>query len=80
MLTVAAPGLKNSGRFAERRSIALANANWFRKLAWRATRDGRPNGERRAANARAAARIVIRQAKREALISRMAHEALTAGL
>jgi hypothetical protein len=54
--------------------------NWFRKLAWRAVRDGKPNGELRAANARAAARIVIRQAKRDALVSHMAREALAAEL
>src|SRR3954471_10607151 len=54
-----------------RRAVALANANWFRALAWRALRDGNPNGALRAANARAAARIVIQQAKREARSSRM---------
>jgi hypothetical protein len=80
MLAVAASERSEQGRYAERQFIALANANWFRKLAWRAIRDGRPKGELRAANARAAARIVIRQAKRDALISRIAHEALTADL
>ncbi|GJE11705.1 MULTISPECIES: hypothetical protein [Methylobacterium] len=76
MLTLTAPHPDNQGRYAERRSIAVANVNWFRKLAWRALRDGSPRGAMRAAAARAAARIVIRQAKRDALISRMAHEAL----
>src|SRR3978361_1082660 len=63
-----------------RRAVALANANWFRALAWKALRDGSPKGAFRAANARAAARIVIQQAKREALISRIATDALTSGL
>jgi hypothetical protein len=76
MLTLTAPEPSNQGRYAERRSIALANVNWFRRLAWRALRDGSPQGALRAAAARAAARIVIRQAKRDALISRMAREAL----
>ena len=48
-----------------RRAVALANAKWFRALAWKALRDGGPKGALRAANARAAARIVIQQAKRE---------------
>ena len=52
-----------------RRSVALANALWFRALAWRALRDGAPKGELRAANARAAARIVLRQAKRDRMPS-----------
>jgi hypothetical protein len=61
---------------AGRRAVALANAKWFRALAWRALRDGHLNGPLRAANARAAARIVIQQARREALIHRMAIDAL----
>ena len=76
MLTLPAVESGNRGRYAERRSIAVANVNWFRKLAWRAPRDGKPQGTLRAAAARAAARIVIRQAKRDMLISRLAHEAL----
>ena len=76
MLTLTAPDPGNRGRYAERRAIAVANVNWFRKLAARALRDGSPQGVMRAAAARAAARIVIRQAKRDALISRMAHDAL----
>ncbi|MGU3667567.1 hypothetical protein ACLBX9_25565 [Methylobacterium sp. A49B] len=54
----------------------MANVNWFRRLAWRALRDESPQGALRAAAARAAARIVIRQAKRDALITSMAREAL----
>lgn len=61
---------------AERHAIAVANANHFRALAWRALRDGAPNGTARAANARAAARIVLRQAKRDALVYRIANDAL----
>lgn len=80
MLTLAVPERSNGNRYAERRCIAVANANWFRKLAWRALRDGAPRGEFRAANARTAARIVIRQAKRDALISSIAREALAQGL
>ncbi|MGH1587858.1 hypothetical protein ACRBEV_05255 [Methylobacterium phyllosphaerae] len=68
------------GGYAARRATAVANAKWFHAMAWRALHDGAPKGELRAANARAAARIVIRQAKREALISRMAHEALAVDL
>ncbi|MGE8130449.1 hypothetical protein ACQKQD_26070 [Methylobacterium sp. NPDC080182] len=66
--------------YAGRRATAVANAKWFHAMAWRALRDGAPKGELRAANARAASRIVIRQAKRDVLISRMAHEALAADL
>jgi|GraSoiStandDraft_41_1057321.scaffolds.fasta_scaffold5244151_1 hypothetical protein len=80
MLTLAAPERINGGRYAERRRIAVAKANWFRKLAWRALRDGVTNGQLRAANARTAARIVMLRAKRGTLINRMAHEALAADL
>ena len=52
--------------FARRRAVALANTKWFRAMAWRAIHDGAPKSELRAANARAAAQIVIRKAKREA--------------
>jgi hypothetical protein len=45
-------------------------------MAWRALRDGRPQGELRAANARAAARIVLRQARRDATVRRIAMRAL----
>lgn len=59
-----------------RRAAALANVRWFRALAWRALRDGGPRAELRAANARAAARIVLRQAKRDALVACLARQAL----
>ena len=62
--------------FARRRKVALANTRWFRAMGWRALRDGAPQGGLRAANARAAAQIVIRGAKREALINRIATDAL----
>lgn len=62
-----------------RRTTAIANVHWFRKLAWRALRDGAPKGASRAANARAAARILIRQARREALVGHMAREAQAHG-
>ena len=55
-----------------RRAVALANVRWFRAMAWRASRDGLPKGELRAANARAAARIVLRQARRDAAIVHLA--------
>jgi hypothetical protein len=63
-----------------RRAAALANVRWFRALAWRALRDGGPRAELRASNARAAARIVLRQAKREALVARLARQALDASV
>jgi hypothetical protein len=63
-----------------RRAAALANAKWFRALAWRALRGGGPQAALRAANARAAARIVLRQAKRDAVVARMAREALGSDL
>ncbi|MER2194273.1 hypothetical protein [Methylobacterium brachiatum] len=59
-----------------RRAAALANVKWFRALAWRVLREGGPQAALRAANARAAARIILRQARRDALVSRMAREAL----
>jgi hypothetical protein len=61
---------------AKRRAIAIGNAHWFRAVAWRALRDGGPKAELRAANARAAARIVLRQARRDALVHRITTEAL----
>ncbi|WP_244478422.1 hypothetical protein [Methylobacterium sp. Leaf113] len=61
---------------ARRRAIAIGNANWFRAVAWKALRDGSPNAGVRAANARAAARIVLRQARRDALVNRITSEAL----
>ncbi|MCJ2141616.1 hypothetical protein [Methylobacterium sp. E-066] len=59
-----------------RRAAALGNVKWFRALASRAQRDGGPQAALRAANARAAARIILRQAKRDALVSQIAREAL----
>ena len=50
---------------ARRRSIALDNVRWFRAMARRALRDGSPKAQLRAANARAAARIVLQHAKLE---------------
>ncbi|MCJ2052342.1 hypothetical protein [Methylobacterium sp. J-070] len=69
------PSADASGRL-HRRAVALANVRWFRAMAWRALRTGGPKAELRAANARAAARIVIRQAQREAVIGRIARGAL----
>lgn len=59
-----------------RRAIAIGNINWFRAVAWRALRDGGPKAELRAANARTAARIVLKQARRDALVSRITTDAL----
>ena len=59
------------GPVTDRRAVALDNALWFRALAWRALRDGAPAAELRAANARAAARIILRQARREALVRQL---------
>jgi hypothetical protein len=66
----------NLGGALHRRAVALANIRWFRALARRAVRDGGPQAHLRAANAHAAARIILRQAKREAMVSRMARDAL----
>ena len=59
-----------------RRAAALANVKWFRALAWRTLRDGGPQAELRAANARTAARIILKKAKREAVVARIEREAL----
>lgn len=61
---------------ARRRAIAIANANWFRAVASKALRNGGPKAELRAANARAAARIVIKHARRDALVSRITTAAM----
>jgi hypothetical protein len=61
---------------ARRRAIAISNINWFRAVAWKALRDGGPKAELRAANARMAARIVLKQARRDALVTRMTTDAL----
>jgi len=61
---------------AHRHAIAISNVRWFRAIAWRALRDGGPQAGLRAANARAAARIVLKQAKRDALVSRITTDAM----
>ena len=71
MQTLGLSDSRERGPAADRRAVALANALWFRALAWRALRDGAPKAELRATNARAAARIVLRQARREALVRRL---------
>ncbi|MGU3537704.1 hypothetical protein [Methylobacterium sp. A54F] len=58
--------------------MAAANANWFRALSWRARRDGGPHADLRAANARAAARIILRQARRDAQVHRLLDSAVPA--
>lgn len=80
MLTLDSPKPAKRDSFAERRATAVANANWFRAMAWRALRSGLPKVELRAAKARVAARIVLRQARRDALISRIAKATLAADL
>lgn len=80
MSTLITTALTNVGGALHRRAVALANVQWFRALARRALRDGGPQAQLRAANARAAARIVLRQAKREAVVGRMARDALAADL
>jgi len=67
------------GPAVDRRAVAIANARWFRALAWRALRDRAPYGELRAANARKAARLVLRQGRRNAFIDRLQADALTVG-
>ena len=57
--------------FERRWAIAIANANVFRAMACRALRNGKPHGALRAGNARAAARIVLRQARRDAVVHGM---------
>lgn len=79
MLVLSAAQPIARGAFAERRATAIVNANWFRALAWRALRDGQPRGALRAANARAAARIVLRQARRDAQVNSLVMEALADG-
>jgi hypothetical protein len=72
--------LTNLRGAALRRAVAFDNVNWFRAAAWRVLREGGPRAGQRAANARAAAREVLRQIKQEAVDARMAREALTADL
>lgn len=61
---------------ARRQAIAVANENWFRAVACKAPRDGGPKAELRAANARLAARIVVKHARRDALVNRITNAAL----
>jgi hypothetical protein len=77
MDTVITTGPRKREPASDHRSVAVANALWFRALAWRALRDGRPNAELRAFNARAAARICLRQARRAGVIDRLVAEALS---
>lgn len=65
---------------AERRAVALAEADWFRAMAWTADRDGGSKRELRAADACAAARIILRQAKRDAVVNGIANQSLGAAL
>ncbi|MGH1588016.1 hypothetical protein ACRBEV_06260 [Methylobacterium phyllosphaerae] len=80
MSTLVTNASVNVGGALHRRAVALANIRWFRALAQRAVRDGGPQAQLRAANARAAARIILRQAKREAVVGRIARDALAADL
>lgn len=70
---------RQRGAITHNRAIAVANIRWFRAMAWRALRDGGPQGVQRAANARAAARIVLRQARRDTLVNRLVTDALAVG-
>jgi hypothetical protein len=64
---------------AERCAVAIADANWFRNMATRALRDGKPRAKKRAASARTAARIILARAKQDAAMHRMIAEAAMAG-
>ena len=75
MQTLGLSDAHERGSVTDRRAVALDNALWFRALAWRALRDGAPKAELRAANARATARIVLRQVRREALVRRLVLDA-----
>ena len=79
MQIIISAGAQQHGLLTHRRVVAIANIQWFRAMARRALRDGAPRAELRAANARAAARIVLRQAKRDTLANRVATDALTGG-
>jgi hypothetical protein len=76
MSILTAPETEELTGEARRRAIAVANANWFRAVACKALRDGGPKAELRGANARLAARIVIKQARRDALVNRITTAAL----
>ena len=77
MSSLAASGTEELTGAAHRRAIAISNINWFRAIAWKALRDGGPKGELRAANARRAARIVLKQARRDALVTRITTDAVS---
>jgi len=64
---------------AERCAVAIADAHWFRNMANRALRDGKPRGRIRAERARTAARIILMRAKRDAAMHRMIVEAAAVG-
>jgi hypothetical protein len=63
----------------ERCAVAIADAHWFRNMATRALRDGKPRGRIRAERARTAARIILMRAKQDAAMHRMIVEAAAAG-
>ena len=73
------PSPRQRGPITHHRTVAIANIRWFRAMAWRALRDGQPHAELRAANARTAARIVLRQARRDAMVDRLMTDALAVG-
>jgi hypothetical protein len=77
MSILAASGTEELSGVAHRRAIAISNINWFRATAWKAIRDGGPKAELRAANARRAARIVLKQARRDALVTRITTDAMS---
>ncbi|MGH1572069.1 hypothetical protein ACRAWG_16990 [Methylobacterium sp. P31] len=79
MQTAILSGSRQRGPITHRHTVAIANIRWFRAMAWRALRDGGPQGLLRAANARTAARIVLRQARRDALVNRLVTDALAVG-
>jgi len=64
---------------AERCAVAIADAHWFRNMATRALRDGKPRAKVRAANARTAARIILMRAKQDAAMNRAIALAAEAG-
>jgi hypothetical protein len=79
MQTVILANARQRGPATHRHAVAIANIRWFRAMAWRALRDGGPQGVLRAANARAAAHIVLRHARRDALVNRLVTDALAGG-
>ncbi|MCJ2101220.1 hypothetical protein, partial [Methylobacterium sp. E-046] len=59
--------------------VAIADAHWFRHMATRALRDGKPKAQMRAERARTSARIILTRAKEDAAMHRMIVEAAAAG-